>query len=413
MKKNASYLFAITALFLASFINAGCEKQLPDNDPDPDTLSQQTDTLFPTALFSYTVDHLTVSFTNESENYDLLRWDFGDGSALSQLPNPTHDYITGSFEVSLIVSNYEKQADTLRQTITVARFEDETPDPDFTIFNPYKNYPNWYRGQMHVHTNFVPHDDGENTAEEMVMAYKKHGYDFIAVTGHDTSALDPGVEGILFIQGEELSGGLNGKYVHANLFNISETYPEGTEVSAMLQLPDALIQINHPSRNNIKQQDIDGLEGLFAIEIANYYNKTRLDMLLWNSQISEGKRIWCNAGDDMHDSASAGQNSTWVNSPDLSLTSILQNLKEGNFYISEGGTDGPDMVLSVEGKTITCTTTKGTQINWYKYDLIPVASSTETVSTYTPVGNEVFVRVEVVNDEGKTAYSQPFFLLYD
>ena len=115
----------------------------------------------------------------------------------------------------------------------------------------------------------------------------------------------------------------------------------------------------------------------------------------------------------MHDANDAGHNATIVNSPDLSVNSIIQNLKNGNYYISEGGIDGPDMILSVEGKTITCSTTRGVKIRWYKYDLLLLAISTEKTCSYTAVGNEVFVRVEVENAGGYIAYSQPFFLIHN
>ena len=392
----------IVITLLSSSINNGCDKG-PDSSTPPDTL--------PVARFSYTADLLVVTFTNESENYENATWDFADGSDITHVKNPVHDFITGSFNVILIVSDFYQNFDTIIQVVTVARFPNDDPDPNFTIESPYKDYPNWYRGQIHTHTNSLPHDDGENTAGEMVQAYKDKGYDFIAITGHDTSVTDPGVEGILFIRGEELSGVLDGKDVHSNAFNLKNTVPPGIEISEALKLDSVLVQINHPNRNSILLQDIVNLEGLFAIEIANYYNKRPGDMLLWNSQISLGKKIWCNAGDDMHDANDAGHNATIVNSPDLSVTSIMQNLKNGNFYIAEGGIDGPDMSLSVDGKTITCSTTRGAKISWYKYDLILVSMSTEKTSSYTAIGNEVFVRVEVENASGKIAYSQPFFLI--
>jgi gliding motility-associated-like protein len=69
----------------------------------------------------YTLDNnfascppLTVNFQNLSLNATDYLWDFGDGSGLSNLPNPTHVYtIPGSFEVMLIASNSPDCHDTL------------------------------------------------------------------------------------------------------------------------------------------------------------------------------------------------------------------------------------------------------------------------------------------------------------
>lgn len=57
---------------------------------------------------------LTVNFENISINATDYLWDFGDGSGLSNLTNPTHVYTTpGSFEVTLIASNSPDCHDTL------------------------------------------------------------------------------------------------------------------------------------------------------------------------------------------------------------------------------------------------------------------------------------------------------------
>lgn len=57
---------------------------------------------------------LVVNFQNLSNNATSYLWDFGDGSGLSNQPNPTHVYTTpGSFEVTLIASNSPNCHDTL------------------------------------------------------------------------------------------------------------------------------------------------------------------------------------------------------------------------------------------------------------------------------------------------------------
>ncbi len=59
----------------------------------------------PTTGFNFSVNGLTVNFTNTSTNATTYLWDFGDGNT-STLSNPTHTYsVGGSYSVSLTATN--------------------------------------------------------------------------------------------------------------------------------------------------------------------------------------------------------------------------------------------------------------------------------------------------------------------
>ncbi|MBK7433976.1 MAG: PKD domain-containing protein [Chitinophagaceae bacterium] len=74
---------------------------------------------------------LTVSFTNSSPGFGFgYQWDFGDGNS-SNAPNPVHTYTsTGSFDVTLIVTNLQGCSDTMRKVAFV-----KILPPDVTIDN--------------------------------------------------------------------------------------------------------------------------------------------------------------------------------------------------------------------------------------------------------------------------------------
>ena len=74
----------------------------------------------------------------------------------------------------------------------------------------------WLKGNIHSHTVF---SDGHWTPEEMKEAYKRHGYDFLAVTDHDTYTDTRMLTDDTFtmIQGFELWGNAgNDKDIHVN-----------------------------------------------------------------------------------------------------------------------------------------------------------------------------------------------------
>jgi len=89
----------------------------------------------PTAAFTYDVDGLTVSFTDQSVDADgtisSWSWSFGDGTT-STAQHPVHTYtVGGMFTVLLTVTDNEGGADVETQTITLASPGNQPPVADF------------------------------------------------------------------------------------------------------------------------------------------------------------------------------------------------------------------------------------------------------------------------------------------
>jgi len=76
----------------------------------------------PVALFTASVDGLSVNFTNSStddKGVVTYNWSFGDGTS-SSLQNPSHNYSSaGTYNVTLTVSDAEGLTDSTSQTVTV------------------------------------------------------------------------------------------------------------------------------------------------------------------------------------------------------------------------------------------------------------------------------------------------------
>ncbi|RUO27030.1 peptidase S8 [Aliidiomarina minuta] len=77
----------------------------------------------PAADFSYSVDGMTVNFTDESEaDSDIMsyEWDFGDGAS-STNQNPQHTYAEeGTYSVTLTVTDEEELSDSVTKSVTIA-----------------------------------------------------------------------------------------------------------------------------------------------------------------------------------------------------------------------------------------------------------------------------------------------------
>ncbi len=89
----------------------------------------------PNADFSFTVNDLAVSFTNESNDSDgsisSSAWNFGDGNT-STVSSPDHTYnASGTYTVSLTVTDDDGASDSYSTNVTVS--DEEPPVGDITI----------------------------------------------------------------------------------------------------------------------------------------------------------------------------------------------------------------------------------------------------------------------------------------
>lgn len=77
----------------------------------------------PEAAFSYNVDGMTVSFSDESSaDYEIVSyaWDFGDGATSSEA-NPVHTYAAeGTYSVTLTVTDAEGQQSSTSQMVAIS-----------------------------------------------------------------------------------------------------------------------------------------------------------------------------------------------------------------------------------------------------------------------------------------------------
>ena len=91
-----------TALFVALF--TGCQTEDPEIQPK--------------AKFKYSINDLSVVFTNQSTNALSYLWDFGDGTSSTE-KNPTKKYSNaGYYTVSLTVTNVTK-SDTYSEPVVI------------------------------------------------------------------------------------------------------------------------------------------------------------------------------------------------------------------------------------------------------------------------------------------------------
>ncbi|MFP4217619.1 MAG: PHP domain-containing protein, partial [Salinarchaeum sp.] len=77
------------------------------------------------------------------------------------------------------------------------------------IDSPYGEDGEWFRGNLHTHTDASP--DGAWSLETVVAVYADRGYDFVAVTDHDNATPVETVDDVTLLPGIEVTA--NGTHV--------------------------------------------------------------------------------------------------------------------------------------------------------------------------------------------------------
>ena len=311
-----------------------------------------------------------------------------------------------------------------------------------------------YKGNLHSHTT---NSDGHLTPEQAVAAFREHGYAFLCLSEHDlyTDYSDefdgddfiilPGLEASAYLYADEgEKHRLRCHHMHG-ILGTSEmvaSAPErfshmerleplrrhGTwdgaavaeELAATLARHGCAVTYNHPIWSRVEPQDFTGAEGFFALEIYNYdtvnESGTGYDTTYWDMMLRRGRRVLGLASDDNHnegvfDDAFGG----WVVVCATALTrdAVVRALLAGDYYSSSG----PDLInWGVRDGVAWVDCSPCERVNLVAggpvgvgETLIAAEGDTLTHAEFRLRGTETYLRVECVDERGRTAWSNPIF----
>lgn len=311
-----------------------------------------------------------------------------------------------------------------------------------------------FKGNLHCHTT---NSDGHWTPQEAAERFREQGYDFLCLSDHDlytdySPQLDrsdfiilPGLEASAVLLDEGASGArLATHHMHGILGTdeMVEAAPErfshmqelppiecrgswdglavAQELADTLSRHGCIVTYNHPIWSRVEPADVVGLTGAFGIEVFNYdtHNEsgTGYDTVYWDLMLRRGQRISGIAADDNHnhglfDDAFGG----WivVCAPKLTRNDIVRALLSGAYYSTSGPaldnwgvTDGTvwvecspcERVNLVAGGCINAGAT-----------VIDEGGRGLTHAEFKLRGDETYLRVECVDAQGRTAWSNPLY----
>jgi hypothetical protein len=347
-----------------------------------------------------------------------------------------------------------------------------------TVENPYEgDFPLRLRGQLHAHSRDHSRSQGDpgiNPADlrDKVEQYRDGGLDFVCMTDHNFEmhedlgpyavlpTRDPGVPGILFASGAEISyllaaeddarprthhiGGVGMGWSLSqgdSLFLLSgnDTTTDQAAIDSIrtrFWAPDrpALAIINHPEMQGFMDArfypaDLAPLHRFAAVEVYN---------AKWSFEDSD-KKAWQHHGASHWDFVnSRGEGVAWgvatddahryifgrdflcgwvtVSTRERSVEDVLDALAMGRFVASVDSCEGAvrDTTsavfteLGVDGLDVYAASDRPSEFTWWSDGGHCIRTRTGVdADTLTVIGDEHYVRVRVRNSAG-AAYSQPF-----
>ena len=277
----------------------------------------------------------------------------------------------------------------------------------------------WLRGNLHMHTT---RSDGRLSYEDAVARYEQAGYDFIAVTDHwvrSESGTTAG--GMLLLSGCEYN---IGETVQEGVYHIvgvgMERAPalERTEKSPQriideIRAAGGVAILAHPAWSLNSAEDVARLTGLCGTEIYNTTSAVPPNVrpysgLFVDQLASLGVLLPCMGADDAHRYVNdATVCSIMVHAREKSHEAIMEAIRAGDFY----ATMGPSVSLTVEGGEAVVTCSPAAQVEFYSDAVWNDKRVTQGVGITTArcrlLPFETFVRAEVVDSEGRRAFSSP------
>jgi Predicted metal-dependent phosphoesterases (PHP family) len=291
------------------------------------------------------------------------------------------------------------------------------------LISPYNEKGNWYRGNLHCHTENS--SCGTYPISRVMELYTqgKLKYDFLAITDHFLvtdlkEVIDD--EKIILFQGEEFKG----KACQTLGINIDGFYDDADDIDNFKELFENINHqggfniICHPHLNREDYWPLEkllNLEGYLGIEI--YNNNVRMDNSgralatdIWDQLLSNGKKVYGFANDDMHVLSRCGGAFNMVLCENRTRNDIISAIRKGSFYSSTGVFINS---ITTHENSITVETTHTHIPVTFKFigqNGKILAEVFGSKATYKCEGDEQYVRVELHREDAARAWTQPFYI---
>jgi hypothetical protein len=281
------------------------------------------------------------------------------------------------------------------------------------IADPYVAGGNWYKGNLHVAS---VRGVGKDLPNAIGAWYAAHGYAFLGISDMNTytwaseygTRANPAVPTVdaTYSFAEVLAVGMD-HWQPANDLQGAVDWIQHDGGLPVLVAPGAT-----GSPQNVTT--VLALHGLFGLEVydarvAGSNPRLAEATTIWDRLLSAGNRVYAFAGDDATSLHDAALGRAWIEvlAPAQDLGSLLSSLREGAFFASTGN---EFTRLSVTGTNITAEAAPGSSLHFIGRGGRILTTVSASSGSYQVRGDEGYVRVEAIGENGAKAWSQPFFV---
>lgn len=286
----------------------------------------------------------------------------------------------------------------------------------------------WLKGNLHSHSTV---SDGLFTPLELARMYADHGYAFLSMTDHNVLVPHSELpeEEIILLTGLEhdieysadkcthvvgncAAGKDKTDYLCKRYFADELT---DQQLVDMMRADGQFVSLAHPVWSRMEPEEILGLENLHAIEVFNNGTEHLCHggnaEIWWDMLLRHGKKVFATAVDDVHVADDLFGGWIQVKAARRSREAILDAVFSGAYYASTGpvihdfGMDG----LNVYVECSACR-----EIHFVTYpprgkSVFAEEGKPLTSAAHTLTGREAYVRVVCVDNDGRSAWTNPIF----
>ena len=284
------------------------------------------------------------------------------------------------------------------------------------LVSTYTNSPDafWMKGNLHTHTT---RSDGRQDPQHVINHYSQLGYDFLALSDHDTLSDYSNVDncGMVLISANEICGGAEhllhiGADKHITRKGDTQSVLDelaGEKGFAVLCHPNWTRNFNHYS-----YELLNDLQGHVGIEIYNglvEFHPGNADSTdKWDRLLATGKLIWGFANDDTHTIERSHIGWNVVQVAERTPEAILEALRRGRFYASSGVVINH---ITCNGLTVNIRTSNAERIAVYSDNgkLEHFVDSNELTYDASSI-NASLIRIQCLGPGATKAWTQPFLI---
>jgi len=290
--------------------------------------------------------------------------------------------------------------------------------------NPFQAPGRWYKANLHTHTAL---SDGTQPLEERVRQYREAGYQILAITDHRLVSTAAALSGpdFLVIDGIETHPGCipGGDKYHLVVLNAPTGLEFPDESSAaerirMARAAGAEVIIGHPYWCGHQLPHLMPLQGAAAVEVFNTTCTKRgkgYSSVQWDDLLDSGWWLPAVAVDDTHADWDLFKGWTMFKLESLTPAAFLEALRTGSFYASCGPVI-EDFSLSGDRAKVRLRSSPVTEIHLVAQRSCGRSFYAQPGETITEAEMELgpgvrYLRGEVVDREGRRAWTNPFWLV--